>query len=245
MKTAPPEHPSPEDSGSRDLATPQVRRRQARADETRNALLDAALVEFAAHGFEGASTRAIAARAGTHQPQINYHFESKDVLWRESVDHLFHRLDELIDAHTQGHGSLLQAEPRRGTKPSGDPNVLRAEFALLVGGFVRAVAELPELNRIMVQEATIDSDRLAWIVARHTRSRYRALVALWRQLRELGLAHDIDDTVFYYSLIGAASLPYVNAPEARLLSRSTTTERFISAHINALMLMFLKEPIHG
>ena len=34
--------------------------------------------EFAAHGFEGASTRAIAAAAGTHQPQINYHFESKD-----------------------------------------------------------------------------------------------------------------------------------------------------------------------
>ncbi|MEZ5226595.1 MAG: helix-turn-helix domain-containing protein [Acidimicrobiales bacterium] len=42
----------------------------------RRALVEAALHEFAAHGFDAASTRAIATRAGTHQPQINYHFES-------------------------------------------------------------------------------------------------------------------------------------------------------------------------
>jgi len=59
---------------------PRPRRRQARADATRTALLDAALVEFAANGFEGASTRTIAERAGTHQPQINYHFDSKEAL---------------------------------------------------------------------------------------------------------------------------------------------------------------------
>ena len=65
----------------------------AEADE---ALLDAALHEFAAHGFDGASTRAIATRAGVHQPQINYHFDSKEALWRAAVDHLFARLDALI-----------------------------------------------------------------------------------------------------------------------------------------------------
>ncbi len=207
--------------------------------------MDAALVEFAAHGFEGASTRAIAARAGTHQPQINYHFESKDSLWRESVDHLFGRLDALIDDHTQGRSAQLHAKPRRGPTSAREPGEMRSEFALLVSGFVRAVAQLPELNRIMVQEATIDSDRLAWIVERHTRSRYQALVGLWRNLRDAGEAREIDDTVFYYSLIGAASLPYVNSPEARHLGRTTTTDRFISAHINALLLMFLKETNNG
>ena len=75
-------------------ATP--RRRQARATATRSALLDAALTEFAAHGFEGASTRRIAAAAGTHQPQINYHFESKEELWQAAVDHLFDRLDHAV-----------------------------------------------------------------------------------------------------------------------------------------------------
>jgi len=56
---------------------------------TRASLIEAAVHEFAAHGFDGASTRAIATRAGVHQPQINYHFESKLDLWRAAVDWLF------------------------------------------------------------------------------------------------------------------------------------------------------------
>ncbi len=78
---------------------PATRRRQARATATRTALLDAALQEFAAHGFEGASTRTIAAAAGTHQPQINYHFDSKEELWKAAVDHLFDRLDHAVSDH--------------------------------------------------------------------------------------------------------------------------------------------------
>jgi AcrR family transcriptional regulator len=47
------------------------------------------LVEFAAKGFHGASTRSIAERVDAYQPQINYHFESKEALWTAAVDHLF------------------------------------------------------------------------------------------------------------------------------------------------------------
>jgi AcrR family transcriptional regulator len=55
-------------------------------------LLEAAAIEFAANGFEGASTRRIAARAGAHQPQINYHFSSKEDLWKATVARLFDML---------------------------------------------------------------------------------------------------------------------------------------------------------
>ena len=58
----------------------KVRVRRTRTD-IREALLKSALVEFGAKGFDGASTRAIAARVEAHQPQINYHFESKTALW--------------------------------------------------------------------------------------------------------------------------------------------------------------------
>src|SRR5882757_5996217 len=71
----------------------RARRMQERGDITRQALLDSALHEFAAAGFDAASTRAIAARAGVRQGQLTYHFESKDVLWRAAVDHLFGRFD--------------------------------------------------------------------------------------------------------------------------------------------------------
>ena len=71
----------------------KVRLRRTRTD-IREALLESALVEFGAKGFDGASTRTIASRVQAHQPQINYHFESKTALWMAAVDHLFGLLRE-------------------------------------------------------------------------------------------------------------------------------------------------------
>ena len=50
-----------------------------RGDTTRRTILHTAIEMFAASGFEGVSTRALAARAGVNQPAIQYHFESKTV----------------------------------------------------------------------------------------------------------------------------------------------------------------------
>src|ERR1700719_5373695 len=74
----------------------KVRLRRARTD-IREALLESALVEFGAKGFDGASTRAIAMRVQAHQPQINYHFETKAALWMAAVDHLFGLLRKAFD----------------------------------------------------------------------------------------------------------------------------------------------------
>ncbi len=145
-------------------------------------------------------------------------------MWKAAVDHLFDRLDhavsEQLDETSPGWGS-------------------RAGFAANIRAFVRAAAGLPELNRIMVQEATIDSERLQWIVDRHTRPRFELITEQWRRLREEGRVADIDEVVLYYSLVGAASLAYVNAPEARLLGHDTLTDIFIEAHADALVTMFL------
>src|SRR6202050_4491452 len=80
----------------RNTPTPnKVRLRRARTD-IRQDLLESALVEFGAKGFEGASTRAIASRVQAHQPQINYHFESKTALWTAAVDYLFGLLGQTL-----------------------------------------------------------------------------------------------------------------------------------------------------
>ncbi len=199
-------------------------RRQARSEITRTNLLEAALSEFAAHGFEAASTRAIAAAAETRQPQINYHFASKEELWKAAVDHLFERLDAAIRRHAES---------------SPMPTTDRDRFAREIRSFVMAVAELPELNRIMVHEATVASERLEWIVERHTTPRFERLTRTWAGLRSAGEVRDIDEAVVYYSLVGAASLPYVNAPEAELLGRDTLSPAFIEAHAEALVAMML------
>ena len=55
-------------------------------ERTRAALLDAALVEFSAHGRAGARTSAIARRAGVNKQLISHHFGGKDGLYRALVE---------------------------------------------------------------------------------------------------------------------------------------------------------------
>jgi AcrR family transcriptional regulator len=205
-------------------------RTQERGDVTRQALLDSALREFAAAGFDAASTRAIAARAAVRQGQLTYHFASKDVLWRAAVDHLFGRFDVEF-------GAALEPVP------DADP---ASVLASTVRALVRSVARLPELNRIMVHEATADSERLAWIVETHVRARFEQLAAQWQEVRESGAtALDVDPVIIYYTLVGAASLLYVNAAEARRLlghhsgAHDVISDALIEAHADTLVAMLL------
>jgi|ThiBioDrversion2_2_1062182.scaffolds.fasta_scaffold26841_2 AcrR family transcriptional regulator len=60
--------------------------------DTKERLLDAARGLFAERGFHNATVREIAARAQTNLASINYHFRSKDDLYREVMRHSFRKL---------------------------------------------------------------------------------------------------------------------------------------------------------
>jgi AcrR family transcriptional regulator len=205
----------------------KVRTRRARAD-IREELLESALVEFGAKGFDGASTRAIAQRVEAHQPQINYHFESKEALWEASVDYLFGLLGEAID------GTLSDDLAEAGVSD------LAAAFAEGIRRFVRFAAEHPELNQIMVHEGTAASDRLAWITETHIKPYFEGIGFAWRMLRDAGQVAPIDSDVLYYLLVGAVSQPYVTASEVRLLAgRDPRDPEWIDAHAEALVSILL------
>ena len=210
--------------------TKRPRRLRRSCEDIRERLLDAALVEFGAKGFDGASTRAIAERVGAHQPQIHYHFESKEALWKAAVDHLFAELSRAMEGLDFGADSARTSVV----------DTLADGFAEMIRRFVRFAAAHPELNQIMVHEATAQSGRLRWVTERHVRSLYDAVRVLWRRLREAGIAAPIDDAVFHYVLVGAASMPYVNAPEARLLTGAEPTNpSWVERHADGLVKTFL------
>jgi AcrR family transcriptional regulator len=60
----------------------------ARGDETRLRIIDAAIELFGEHGFEGASTRDIAARAGVNAPALQYYFENKEGVYRACAEYI-------------------------------------------------------------------------------------------------------------------------------------------------------------
>jgi len=204
----------------------RLRVRRSRAD-IRERLLDSALVEFGAKGFDGASTRAIAQRVDAHQPQINYHFSSKEALWFAAIDHLFELLGDAMEGLTP---------------PSDDdePAELAAAFAEMVRRFVRFAAAHPELNQIMVHEATASSERLTWMTTLYVRPLYDVVRSAWRRLRVAGIAAPIDDAMVHYVFVGAASLPFVNAPEARLLTGAEPTDpAWVERHADGLIATLL------
>jgi AcrR family transcriptional regulator len=70
-------------------ATPAPRRRRGRRPggaDTRAALLAAARAEFADRGFDGATVRAIADRAGVDAAMVNHWFGGKEALFTAALD---------------------------------------------------------------------------------------------------------------------------------------------------------------
>ncbi|MGB8960890.1 MAG: helix-turn-helix domain-containing protein, partial [Pseudonocardiaceae bacterium] len=65
---------------------PQPRGRRPAGENTRAALLDAARVEFTERGFDGATVRAIAQRAGVDAAMVNHWFGGKDGLFVAALE---------------------------------------------------------------------------------------------------------------------------------------------------------------
>ncbi len=194
--------------------------RAAVSAQLRERLIESAIKEFADHGFEGASTRAIAAGAGAHQPQINYHFASKEELWKAALLKLLSELDaEILTTPEMTNRETMEA---------------------VIAGVVAMAAKRPELNRIMIHEGTHPSERLEWLVETQTRPRTDALFGVWDDLVEAGEATPIPPRLLYHVLVGAASLLYANAPEARLLFGVEPSDpAIVESHSQALVTMFL------
>ncbi|MBS0519620.1 MAG: CerR family C-terminal domain-containing protein [Proteobacteria bacterium] len=73
------------------MASNALRQRQgsyARGEDTRRRILQTALEVFAAEGYEGASTRLLAERAGVNLPAIQYYFGSKEGLYRAVIENI-------------------------------------------------------------------------------------------------------------------------------------------------------------
>ncbi len=203
------------------------RRLQQRSVETREKLVEAALHEFAEKGFGGASTRAIATRAGVAQSAVPYHFETKDSLWKAAADHLFGLLRERFQARVVGLDGVG----------------VRTKSRLLVRDFVLFAAAHPELHRFMLQEGTGRSERLEWLVEKHIRPTFEFLRGQMDELEADGAPAIGRPDHLHYVLIGAASTPYALAPEFELVTgEDPFAKEMVDAHVELILSLFFPEP---
>jgi len=211
-------------SASRRPRPAAARAAQQRAQDTREKIVAAALDAFAEHGFDGATTRDIAAAAGVNQGLITYHFSSKQELWKAAVEQVFGPLRARF-------ASRLQAL-------EGVDTLTR--LRLLMRDFVRFAAAHPQLHRLMVQEGRRDGARMQWLVDHHVRPLYELTRDLIEAAQREALLPQTPPLHLYYALVGAASLPFVMAPECkRLTGIDPLQQAVIDTHADTIAALLL------
>lgn len=74
------------------------------ADERRDVVLNAAMIEFGIGGFVGTSTEAIARRVGVSQPYLFRLFPSKKAMFIATIERCFDRIIEVFEFSADGQG---------------------------------------------------------------------------------------------------------------------------------------------
>ncbi|MEM9177562.1 MAG: helix-turn-helix domain-containing protein [Myxococcota bacterium] len=186
----------------------RMNQRAQQREQTRERIIEAAAGCFAERGFRAASTREIAARAGTNQGLITYHFKSKDALWRAAAEHLFGHIRSMIEDRMPALAELDDRE--RGREAIRD--------------FVRFAAAHPEFFRFMLEAGKNDDERLQWLVETQLRPVYATIPAL-------GDFADPTRAHAQYSLVGAGSVLFAVAPEVqRLTGLDPSKPEVVEAH---------------
>lgn len=81
---------------------------KARNDSVRERLLAVAIEQFSTRGYAATSTREIVEEAGVTKPALYYHFESKEGLYRATLELVAHKLDETVARSLATPGPALE-----------------------------------------------------------------------------------------------------------------------------------------
>ncbi|RWA60709.1 DUF1956 domain-containing protein [Mesorhizobium sp.] len=144
------------------------------ADQTRAALVHAALKLFGRQGFDGTSTREIAAEAKANIGSIAYHFGGKEGLRAAAADFIVETI--------QGIAGQALGAPQAAA--ASNPEAARAQlFAALerMVGFVVASPQAGEIVQFVLRELSHPTAALDRIYAGVFEPTHRRLCQIWEQ----------------------------------------------------------------
>jgi TetR/AcrR family transcriptional regulator len=184
------------------------RAEQPRAQETRSAILRAALSEFAEKGYDAASIRNIAERIGLQHPLITYHYRSKEVLWQAVAEYVFARIREEWDAHLADSGAISSEE----------------RLQLAYGTLFRFTVKFPEFDRFMRQEMLGYSPRLQWLADTVLKPLIDWLLPQISDAQARGALPKVEPILFHYLMISLTSALASFGPELSVTSKLSPSD---------------------
>jgi AcrR family transcriptional regulator len=209
------------------LAQADHHRRQKRGEDTRERILEAASREFALHGLEGASIRAIARRAGVSHTRFVYYFDSKDGLWQAVAQRTTDRLYERY------------AVPMSQADKVSKPELLK----LLWAEYIRYTAENPDVSWIMSHVAREGSADEKWRMDKYVRPAYVRTADLIQAAQASGEFIEGDPHHLHYLFLGAASRIFMLRGEVEKLTELRLGDpQFVEDHIRTCLALFFRTP---
>jgi TetR/AcrR family transcriptional regulator, regulator of cefoperazone and chloramphenicol sensitivity len=194
---------------------------QARGEDTRRRILDAALEVFAAEGYEGASTRLLAERAGVNLPAIPYYFGSKEGLYRAVI--------ESIIARTEAHMAPLAGRVKSALAKPGTPHDQLLELLCqMLESFVALVSngDQTEAKRLFFARAEVeDTPGLEQLHESGMRHVFQPCVELIGRL--LGRSVEDRETLLRALMVFGQVTIFCDKPVRRILHLGELTDDYV------------------
>ncbi len=188
-------------------------------------IVDIALELFSRFGYDSVSTTQIAKAAEISQPNIHYHFKTKDALWKAAIAELARRVET---SNAQSLSGLVADKE--------DPYATLRESCLT---FHRLSVDVPELGAILSLEGLAGGERLDWLVQTVFRESYDAMLQCIQECIDAELIKPMKPHQILLVLTGAAVTYYNLAPLVRSAFGAEPNDRqeraaFVSAYMDVV-----------
>jgi len=196
---------------------PRQRRKASQAHQ--DAIRAAALTVFATQGFDGASTRQIAA-AGFEVGHLSYYYPTKEALWRDVVSAGQPELQAVLDEGLRAAVGLPATQ----------------QAARVLPEVLRYFARHPLLSRLMLHELSVSSPRHDWVVDTLAKPVWLRLQPLFEALEAEGALDGADAATAYFTIVTSAIAMFGSSQEIRRISGlDVEDDDRIEQHIRLLM----------
>lgn len=184
--------------------TPLPRRTTLKADETRELILGAAELRFAATGFYPTRLEDIAEDVGITRTAVIYHFQDKETLYNAVLERLFTQLNDRISAALDS------------------PLDLPARVEEAVEAWLDFAGERPTLMRLFMREVAGSEGGLRPEVQQFVEPMFARLIGTLDEGQRSNTFRAIDPVQFWSILAGASMFFIMDAP---LLASAETVAR--------------------
>src|ERR1019366_2809087 len=178
---------------------------RGRPEESRQAILKAALAEFAAQGIAGARTDTIAESAGVNKALLYYYFEDKEGLYRATLEQVFAGLFERERAVLASPGNAL------------------GKLVTYAVTHFDYISENPSFSRLMQGEmmraGAGKSPHIQYLADKYFRKLFESLMTIVNEGIRRGEIRPVDPMNTVVSMTGLTVFYFVSTPVTRAIGR--------------------------